>query len=282
MQNSKKFALVAKQNNQLEKNYKILVEILSKYDVEILAEKSLSDRLGIVGYELKDLAKKCELIISLGGDGTLISTCRKIAQYNVAVLGIHAGTLGFLTDVAMSGIEKFFIDYFNGVYNIHEPYMLDILLEKQNGEILKKIAFNDAVIMRAKPASMAKIQAYLNDKIFNSYYGDGVIVSSPVGSTAYNMSAGGSIIYPLSSVFTLTPICSHSFSQRPIILPFGFSVEFRAYMDEVLVIDGQDTFKMANYKSVRVGLSNHRAKLIRSVSRDYFQILKEKLCWGQE
>lgn len=280
--NIKLVGLTAKISPELGKNFKILSEILSTYGVEILAENSVAKALNLKGYELKDLALKCDFIISLGGDGTMISVCRKCAKFSPFVLGIHAGTLGFLTDITMSEAPKFFSEFFSGRYEVEEPFMLDVILSKKDGEITHKIAFNDATIMRFKPASIAIVDAFLNGKFFNSYFGDGIIISTPVGSTAYNMSAGGSIIYPLSEVFALTPICSHSLTQRPVVLPRGFMVEFRAYKDEILVLDGQDTFKMSSYDSVKIGLSTTKARLIRHVGRDYFQILKEKLRWGQQ
>lgn len=280
--NIKQVGLVAKISDELNTNFKILSEILGKYGVSILVENNTAKALKTKGYDLKDIALKTSFIISLGGDGTIISLCRKCAKLQPFVLGIHAGTLGFLTDITMNEADIFFKEFFKGEFEIEEPFMLDLFLKKHSGETIHKVAFNDAVIMRAKPASIACIDVFLNSKCFNSYYGDGLIVATPVGSTAYNMSASGPIIYPLSDVFALTPICSHSLTQHPIILPKGFFVEIKAYKDEVLVIDGQDTFSMQNYESVKVGLSNFYARLIRHIGRDYFQILKEKLSWGQQ
>lgn len=277
--NIKFIGLVAKINTELEINFKVISEILSRYNVEILLENSCAKILNKQGYELGVLVKKCDFIICLGGDGTIISTCRKSAKSSPFVLGIHAGRLGFLTDININECEKFFAEFFSGKFIIEEPYMLDIFLNK-NGKSIRKIAFNDAVIMRLKPASIANVEVFLDGKYFNTYFGDGVIASTPIGSTAYNMSAGGAIIYPLSDVFSITPVCSHSITQKPIILPKNFTIEFKAYKDEVLIIDGQDTIKMNSYDSVCVRLSDKRARLIRHISRDYFQILKEKLHWG--
>lgn len=272
--------LIAKKTPDLNRNFKILTEILKSYGVEILLELGCAKALNLSGFELKNLAQRSDFLICLGGDGTIISTCRKLAEISPFVLGIHAGRLGFLTDITMSQANDFFRQFFAGNFIIEEPFMLDVILNKKDGTNGEKLAFNDAVIMRSKPASIASVDAFVNGKIFNSYFGDGLIAATPVGSTAYNMSASGAIIYPLSDVFTLTPICSHSLTQRPVILPSDFCVELRAYKDEVLVIDGQDTFSMRDYDSVGIRLSKKRARLIRHVGRDYFQILKEKLRWG--
>ncbi|AQW84852.1 inorganic polyphosphate/ATP-NAD kinase [Campylobacter pinnipediorum subsp. pinnipediorum] len=280
--NIKFVGLVAKKTTNFTQNFNKLKNILSKYGVEILPEESIANKLNQTGHTLESIAKKSDFIISLGGDGTIISTCRKCCDFSPYVLGIHAGNLGFLTDITMEQTEDFFSEFFNGKFQIEEPFMLDVILKNNQEEEIHKIAFNDAVIMRAKPVSNALVDAYLNGEYFNSYFGDGVIATTPVGSTAYNMSSGGSIIYPLSDVFAITPICSHSLTQRPVILPKDFYVEFKAYKDEVLVIDGQDTFKMKDYDSIKVKLSQKRARLIRHIQRDYFQVLKEKLRWGQQ
>lgn len=145
---------------------------------------------------------------------------------------------------------------------------------------MEKLAFNDIVLMRRKIDSTSNIEAFLNSKYFNSYFGDGVIISSAMGSTAYNMSAGGAIIYPLCDVFSLTPVCSHSLTQRPLILPKEFKVEFKSCDDVVVLIDGQDRVDLKNYTSVEVGISDVRVNLIRHKDRDYFEILKQKLRWG--
>ena len=158
--------------------------------------------------------------------------------------------------------------------------MLDVTLHKNDGKTEQKIAFNDAVIVSKNGGSMTHIEALLNEKYFNSYYGDGVIVATPAGTTAYNMSANGPIIYPLSEVFALTPICSHSLTQRPVVLTKNHTVKFRTKSDAILVIDGQDRFDMSKISAVSMSLSDKKARLIRHIGRDYFQILKEKLHWG--
>ncbi|MBE2984739.1 NAD(+) kinase [Campylobacter sp. RM9344] len=277
--NIKKVGIVAKVNAEFIQNLNVISEILNKFNIEILLENSCAKAVNKNGYDLNSLALQSDFIICLGGDGTIISVCRKSAEISPFILGIHAGRLGFLTEITMQDCEWFFDEFFKGNFIVEEPHMLDVRLNK-NGKITHKVAFNDAVIMRPKPASIANVEAFLNKKYFNTYFGDGIIASTPIGSTAYNMSTGGAIIYPLSNVFSLTPICSHSLTQRPIIMPKNLTVELKAYKDEVLVIDGQDTFKMKDYESVCVGLSDKKAKLIRHVSRDYFQILKEKLHWG--
>lgn len=224
------------------------------------------------------------LILSIGGDGTLISTCREVAKNgfkNLNVLGVYDGTLGFLTDVKIDKLNEFFADFLKGKYEIKKPLMLEISLKNSENEI-KLIAFNDLVLSRSAVLSMSKVDAYLDDEYFNTYYGDGVIVSSPVGSTAYNMSANGPIIYPMSKVFCITPICAHSLTQRPLVLPAEYKLKFKnAGNSKVsIIIDGQNAFDMSKFDEVVVRLGNTHANLIRHLNANYFEVLKNKLHWG--
>ena len=189
--------------------------------------------------------------------------------------------MGFLTDITLSEFEQHFSDFLKGNYDIQKPNLLQIKFIK-NSQITTKQAFNDIVLMRKKIKSIAKIEAFLDKKHFNSYIGDGVIISSAMGSTAYNMSAGGAIIYPLCDVFSLTPICSHSLTQRPLILPSKFKVEFISRDDVSVIIDGQESEDLKNFDSIEVGISNLKANIIRHKNRDYFEVLKQKLRWGHE
>ncbi|NLK66811.1 MAG: NAD(+) kinase [Campylobacteraceae bacterium] len=279
--NLKTIGIVAKN----PKNALGLVDFFSKHGIEVMFGKRTASNLGIEGFSLDEICEKTNLIISLGGDGTLISTCRKIARKgykDVHVLGIYDGTLGFLTDIDLNELEQFFDEFLEGKYDVERPLMLEITLKKQGKKDINKIAFNDIVLTRSAVISMSKVDAYLNGKYFNTYYGDGVIVSSPVGSTAYNMSANGPIIYPLSKTFCITPICSHSLTQRPVVLPSEYKLSFKnmGSSNVSIVIDGQDSFDMSEFDEVFITIGSTHANLIRHLDRDYFDVLKEKLHWG--
>ena len=273
--NIKKVGLVSRPNTDLSKEISHIKSLLDKRDIELLLAKT---KLGD-DKELDGLFTQSDLIISLGGDGTLISLCRKACEYDKAILGINAGNLGFLTDCSVAEIEDFFEDFFAGNFRVDRPYLLDIFLEDKNGKKIVKNAFNDIVFTSSFHQSMAHIEVLRNDKIFNEYYGDGLIISSPAGSTAYNLSANGPIIYTLAEVFVLTPICSHSLTQRPIVLPRGFEIFLRA-RDCVFCIDGQEHYNANDYDKISINLSKKTVSIIHPKKRDYFQILKEKLNWG--
>ncbi|HJE65732.1 NAD(+) kinase [Campylobacter avium] len=273
--NIKKVGLVSRPNTDLSKEISHIKSLLDKRDIELLLAKT---KLGD-DKELDGLFTQSDLIISLGGDGTLISLCRKACEYDKAILGVNAGNLGFLTDCSVAELEDFFDEFFAGNFRVDRPYLLDIFLEDKNGKKIVKNAFNDIVFTSSFHQSMAHIEVLRNDKIFNEYYGDGLIISSPAGSTAYNLSANGPIIYTLAEVFVLTPICSHSLTQRPIVLPRGFEIFLRA-RDCVFCIDGQEHYNANDYDKISINLSKKTVSIIHPKKRDYFQILKEKLNWG--
>ena len=252
---------------------------LQKHGVTLLIEENSAKLLGYEGIAFEKMCQESDFIISLGGDGTLISLCRRSFTYHKPVLGIHAGQLGFLTDIQTDEISHFIEELFVGNYRIDTRMMLEVSLHV-NGKIEKVVAFNDIVLSRSKISHMSNIKAYVDGQLFNSYYGDGLIVSTPTGSTAYNLSAGGPVVYPLTEALILTPICPHSLSQRPLVLPVDFELSFESDGDTVIVVDGQDTYTMNEIERVTVRIAKQGAQLIHSLDRDYFEILKKKLHWG--
>lgn len=236
----------------------------------------VNDRKNEIEFDLENVG----LLISLGGDGNIISACRYLANSNIPVFGVNAGNLGFLTEFQIKEFESGISDFLNGSYKLERPFLLSVQIKLNNGKILQKYAFNDAVFNRANHLLLADIKTSFKGDIFNNYNADGLIISTPSGSTAYNLSAGGSIIYPLSRVFMLTPICSHSLTQRPIVLPKSFFIDVMS-SNCTLSIDGQEVFNKDEFKSVRIGLSNVRANIIRRKNSSYFRVLNEKLNWGE-
>ena len=258
-----------------------IIKIIKSRSIDVIFESHVAQSISLEGYEFSELIKRAKVIVSLGGDGNFIATCRRAAQSEAYIYGVHTGHLGFLTDSTLDEFGEFLDQFLNGIYDIERPYMLRANFNK-NGKITTKLAFNDIVLMRKKIDTTSYIDAFLNSKHFNSYFGDGVIISSAMGSTAYNMSAGGPIIHPLCDAYSVTPICSHSLTQRPLVLPREFRLEFRSNDDVVVRIDGQDRFDLIEFDSVDIGVSDIRVNLLRQKGRDYFGVLKEKLRWGQQ
>ncbi|HEY9204173.1 MAG TPA: NAD(+) kinase, partial [Sulfurimonas sp.] len=166
-------------------------------------------------------------------------------------------------------------------YRVDERAVLEATVIKNTKEV-KYYAFNDIVLTRTRVSNMIHIETLVDSQSFNTYYGDGVIVSTPTGSTAYNLSAGGPVLFPMSNVFALTPICPHSLTQRPVVLPGRYAIEMKTSEERALIIiDGQDVHELELGESVHIKLATKTVKLIHKEEYNYFDVLKEKLRWGE-
>ena len=262
---------------ELKKTFDEIKKLFEYSNIEILLENNSANMIGLEGLSLEELCKKVDFLISVGGDGTLLSVVRKSFKYDKAVFGINLGTLGFLTDISMDQLPDFIIDLKNNIYKIDNRMMVE-----GSVNLNKFVAFNDIVISRKSISSMIRIEGKINGKNFNSYYGDGVIISTPTGSTAYNLSVGGPIVYPLTEAFIITPVAPHSLTQRPLVMPVDFEIEFKIIDNQgaVVIVDGQDIYEVEQNQSIKIKIANKKAKMIHRIQRDYFEVLNEKLRWG--
>jgi len=262
---------------ELKSTYLKIKELFQNADIEILLESNSANMISLKGFSLEELCHKVDFLISVGGDGTLLSVVRKSFKYDKPVLGINLGTLGFLTDISMDQLPKFIGDLKNNVYKIDSRMMVE-----GSVNLNKFVAFNDIVISRKSISSMIKISAKIDGKHFNTYFGDGVIISTPTGSTAYNLSVGGPIVYPLTEAFIVTPVAPHSLTQRPLVMPADFEIEFIITDNQgaVVIVDGQDIYEVEQNQSIKIRIASKKAKMIHRIQRNYFEVLNEKLRWG--
>ena len=165
---------------------------------------------------------------------------------------------------------------------IHERTPKQDELPVEYYEFAEQLSVNDIVITRKSIPNMLKVDAKIDGKLINSYYGDGIIISTPTGSTAYNLSVGGPLVYPLTSAFIVTPIAPHSLTQRPLVLPADFVIEFTITDNQgaVVIVDGQDIYEVSQNDSIKIQIASKKAKLIHRCQRNYFEVLNEKLNWG--
>ncbi len=283
MQNSniKKIGVILRPSTpELRESFFKLKEIFNKHDIEVYIETISAAMIDVMGMNFELLCKQCDALVTLGGDGTLISAVRRSFNYDKPILGIYAGNLGFLADISMDELDEFVGNMVAGRSRIDERSVLEATVVK-NGEEITMYAFNDIVLTRPSISNMIHIETLVDGKAFNTYYGDGVIVSTPTGSTAYNLSAGGPVLFPLTQVFALTPICPHSLTQRPVVLPGKFSIEMKTPQNRALIIiDGQDMHELEQGESIHIRLATKTVKLIHREEFNYFDVLKEKLGWG--
>ncbi len=252
-----------------------------KHGAEVLVDSISAGMIGILGQEFSVICEKSDILVCIGGDGTLISLARRSYRYHKPILGINAGPLGFLADINPSETESFIDKLYTGEFRIDERMMIEGVLSSPRAQ--KSLhSFNDIVISRPSISKMVKVDAYIDKKWFNTYYGDGLIVSTPTGSTAYNLAAGGPVTFPLTDAFILTPICPHSLTQRPLVIPADFEIEIKTPEKESLVIiDGQEQYDFGPDDTLVIKKAPIGARLIHRVERNYFDVLREKLSWGQ-
>jgi NAD+ kinase len=258
--------------------------LFEKHGIEVCLDERSAQMIGEQGIVFDQLHKTCDFLVSLGGDGTLLSLVRRSYGSGKAVLGINAGNLGFLADIRLDEVDSFLDRFLVGDYRIDDRMMIEGYVQRADGAKESFFAFNDVVITSPKPSKMVQVNASIDGERFNSYRGDGLIISTPTGSTAYNLAAGGPVIYPLTKAFIITPVLAHSLTnQRPLVVPADFSIglDTEKY-DAIAVVDGQEEYALDEGDMVYIMGAKKGAKLIHRTERNYFAILRDKLHWGEK
>lgn len=234
--------------------------------------------------EPSTVPRTVDWVVVLGGDGTLLGAARKVGLYGVPMLGVNLGGLGFLTSIPLSRLYPVIEMMLRNELEVEERLMLETRVLRAGKEVCRYLVLNDVVINKGALARILDLDVYINDQFLTAFRSDGLIVSTPTGSTAYNLSAGGPILYPTMANFILTPICPFTLTNRPIILPDSDTIiiKMRGTSEEkvILTFDGQVGFELFHKDSVMIYKSNERIKLIKSPDQGYFEILRTKLMWG--
>jgi NAD+ kinase len=229
-------------------------------------------------------AESVDLIMVLGGDGTMIATARMIGDTEVPVLGVNYGGLGYLAEFRIEESFTALESILSGNYRLDKRVMLAVEMLRGSERITNNRVLNDVVINKSALARIIEIEAYLNDQFVNSFRADGLIVSTPTGSTAYNLSAGGPVIFPSMNAIVITPICPFTLSNRPIVVPDSAIIELRLKTDNedvALTLDGQVGFPLQVEDRVIIKKSGTTFNLIQPMNRNYFEVLRTKLKWGR-
>lgn len=224
-----------------------------------------------------------DIAISLGGDGTLLSATRKVASWGKPIFGINMGKLGFLTEVEVSGFQKAIDNILEGNFSIEERTLLDAYIVRQQQKIFVSSAVNDIVVTKAGYPRMIKLTLHINKELVASYLADGIIVSTPTGSTAYSLSAGGPIVKPDLDVTLITPICAHTLQSRPLVVSADERISIAApNADELtMMVDGQIAENLLPDDIVFIERTSYKAKFVKFNDRHYYQRLHKKL-WRDE
>ncbi len=229
------------------------------------------------------VADSSQLLLVLGGDGTMLAAARLAASRNIPILPINMGSLGFLTSFTLDELYPALEDTLTGRSSVSQRVMLQVQLERAGSVIENQSALNDAVINKGALARMIELHLIINSEFVCRYRADGLIVASPTGSTAYSLSAGGPIVHPAVESFVITPICPHMLSDRPLVIRDSSSIEMKLSADTesvFLTLDGQRGIPLQPADRVRISRAKESLKLIQPPKKSYFEILRSKLKWG--
>ncbi len=252
--------------------------------VESLLGPEAAKASGLPGMPRSELAGKVELMVVLGGDGTLLAAARAIGERPVPVLGVNLGTLGYLAEISLDELFPTLECVLAGDLRIETRMRLDVLAERDGNEIGRYLALNDAVIAKTALSRMIDLKAWADDVEVTTYHGDGLIAATPTGSSAYSLSAGGPLLLPGIGAIVLTPICPHALTQRPIVLPEVCRVAIKVIDmrgGEVhLTVDGQVSCELQEGDQVSVCASNRPLQMLVPADRNRFEVMRNKLRWG--
>jgi NAD+ kinase len=232
-----------------------------------------------------ELGRRSDLLITFGGDGTLLSVARH-APDHVPIIGVNMGTLGFLTEIRVEEFPTVLERVLAGEYNVEPRATFTVSVSGPGRDASKRYrVLNDCAINKSAVARIIEMRVSVAGLFVSTFRGDGLIVATPTGSTAYNLSAGGPIIYPTMGAVVLTPICPHMLTNRPIVLPDELDIEIGLTTpdakDIYITLDGQEGFEITEADRVCVRKSEERVLLVQSPDKDYFDVLRNKLKWGE-
>jgi NAD+ kinase len=268
-----------------------LTEWLNEREIKLvgqdeIAHEQIERQTGCSVEIVKDdqLALSVDLILVLGGDGTMIATARIIGDTEVPVIGVNYGGLGYLAEFPIEELFTALESILSGEYKVQERVMLAVELWRGEQLITRSRVLNDVVVNKSALARIIEMEAYLDSQFVNRFRADGLIVATPTGSTAYNLSAGGPVIYPSMNGVVITPICPFTLSNRPIVVPDESMIEVRLMTDKeevALTLDGQVGVPLKVRDRIVIRKSGTTFNLVQPPNRNYFDVLRDKLKWGR-
>lgn len=264
-----------------------LSDYLAARDIPLLLDDATAAVWPEHGLEIvnrEQLGRQCDLAIVVGGDGTFLNAARSLAHHDIALLGLNLGRLGFLTDISPAEMQCKLDEIFAGQYTEEDRFLLQCRVLRDGELISQSDAFNDVVVHKWDVARMIEVDTYVNGTFVNTLRSDGLIVSTPTGSTAYALSGGGPILQPCLNAMILVPICPHTLSNRPIVIDANTVVEIvikgQGQVHAQISCDGQINLGVMAGDRVQIRKKEHSVRMIHPVDHDHFHILREKLNWG--
>ena len=279
------------QKNKSQESLDVLLDVLTKRQEDIYIESSflenakhtIQDDSNIKAFT--ELDSSFDLLISIGGDGTILRAITYVKDLGIPIVGINTGRLGFLATVQTDDIEKAFVNILNGNYNISERSLLSIETIPENEDIKNiHFALNEIAVSRKNTTSMITVETKLNNEYLTSYWSDGLIISTPTGSTGYSLSCGGPVITPDAKSLVLTPIAPHNLSARPLVIPDSTEIELRVSgrEDNFLVSLDSRIATLHNSAVIKIKKATFTIKMIELNEESFLDTLRKKLLWGED
>ncbi len=266
-----------------------LIVYLQSNEIDFILDQgssALADQMGLPTMKENEFDADCDLAIAIGGDGTMLKAAHLACQHEIPLLGINRGRLGFLADIPADAFEEHLNAIFAGTFVEDERVMLQVEVIREGTSLLKSDAFNDVILQKWNIARLIELEIYVDGNFVHRQRSDGVIVTTPTGSTAYALSGGGPILHPSLDALALVPICPHTLTNRPIVIDGNSLIEIVVGTREIdharLTCDGDIACELAPGDRVRIQKKDKKIKLIHPQGHDHFSILREKLQWGTE
>ena len=259
-----------------------LIDYVESKNVQVMLPVNASKALGRseVAYSDQELAQKCAAMVVLGGDGTLISIARRWPFWGVPILGVNLGHLGFLTEVEEHGAEAALDRVIAGDYSLQERMMLKATVTRNETRVAQSFALNDCVITKGAFSRMLRFDVFIGKSFLETFPADGIIISTPTGSTAYSLSAGGPIVDPAMQLMLLTPICAHMLQARPVVISPRDRIRIRIrapHEDIALTLDGQESFRLYPGDEIVLEKAEILTRLVKLGPRSFYDVLRRKL-----
>jgi len=264
------------------------LELLKNKTIPTVITSTIRRELNVRAFDVADYPRSeigfhCDVIIAFGGDGTMLSTARDVSHTQAPILGVNLGRFGFLAEVSIEELFSQIDRIAAGDFNVETRMALEARVFQGKKE-RRFYAFNDVVMDRFSSSRTILIDTYIDNDYLNTYNADGIIISSPTGSTAYNLSAGGPLLAPDLEALIVTPICSHSLSQRPLVIHPDRTIKIRARSEGrkmLFTADGQDALNVSEKDTIEVRKSPYPVKLLKISGKSFYQVLRTKLNWGE-
>ncbi|MDY3114692.1 MAG: NAD(+)/NADH kinase [Sutterella sp.] len=236
----------------------------------------------IRGYSRQELARRVDMAVVLGGDGTLLGVGRHMFGYDVPIVGVNAGRLGFITDIVLDEMEEVLPQVLEGQYTLDERHLLEADIVRDGKVVFSGVAVNDIGVTHGRVGGMVEFVIYVNGQQMSSQLADGIICSSATGSTAYSLAAGGPIMHPALNGLCLVPVAPHTLSSRPIVLPSDVTIDIEVIKvrDAVAYYDMQEFFDVQAGDRLSIRNSAHKLVLLHPKTFDYYELLRQKLKWN--